>query len=221
MREVIVNDFPKSSLAEELKTVKTNLKFSSVTKKNQVILLTSSISGEGKSFIASNLAASYANSKEKVLLIDCDLRLGRQQRIFELDNDIGLSNLLVSENGLDNIKDYIQKTNINNLSVLIAGTVPPNPTVLLESPKMERLLEILRDMYDVIILDSVPVVGFTDSLLLSKLVDTTLIVVKAKKTTREMLENTKESLNMVGANISGVILNNAKKNKNKYYGGYY
>lgn len=221
MREVIVNDFPKSSLAEELKTVKTNLKFSSVTKKNQVILLTSSISGEGKSFIASNLAASYANSKEKVLLIDCDLRLGRQQRIFELDNDIGLSNLLVSESGLDNIKDYIQKTNINNLSVLIAGTVPPNPTVLLESPKMERLLEILRDMYDVIILDSVPVVGFTDSLLLSKLVDTTLIVVKAKKTTREMLENTKESLNMVGANISGVILNNAKKNKNKYYGGYY
>lgn len=221
MREVIVNDFPKSSLAEELKTVKTNLKFSSVTKKNQVILLTSSISGEGKSFIASNLAASYANSKEKVLLIDCDLRLGRQQRIFELDNDIGLSNLLVSENGLDNIKDYIQKTNINNLSVLPAGTVPPNPTVLLESPKMERLLEILRDMYDVIILDSVPVIGFTDSLLLSKLVDTTLIVVKAKKTTREMLENTKESLNMVGANIAGVILNNAKKNKNKYYGDYY
>lgn len=221
MLEVIVNNYPKSSLAEDLKAIKTNLKFSSINKKNQVILLTSSVSGEGKSFIAANLAALYANSKEKVLLIDCDLRMGRQHRIFGLDSDMGVSNLLVSEDGLDNINDYIQKSKIKNLDVLPAGTIPPNPTVLLESVKMENLLVTLREKYDVIILDSVPVIGFTDSLLLSKLVDTTLIVAKAKKTTKDMLENTKNSLDMVGANIAGVILNNAKRNKNKYYGRYY
>ena len=109
MKDLIVNDFPKSSVTESIKTIRTNLKFSSVNKKIKTILITSSIPGEGKSFISANLALTYANSKEKTLLIDCDLRKGRQQEIFNITSNqlLGLSNLLIDENWNKNLNKYI------------------------------------------------------------------------------------------------------------------
>lgn len=217
MKEIIVNDYPKSILAEEINTIKTNLKFSSVNNKKQVILITSSIAGEGKSFVAANLATSYANSKEKVLLIDCDLRKGRQHKIFSLDGNNGLSNFLVLETKVNNISKYIKQTEISNLSILPSGTIPPNPIVLLENQKMADMLVSLREEYDVIILDGVPVNMFTDSLLLSKLVDSIFVIARARKTTKEMLLNTKDALNTVNANITGIILNQIPTKKELAY----
>ena len=223
MKELIVSRYPKSSVAEAIKTVRTNLRFSSVNKKIKTILVTSSIAGEGKSFISANLATTFATSKEKVLLIDCDLRRGRQQELFGNGyfSSLELSNLLIDDNWKRNLKKYIQSTEVSNLDIITVGSVPPNPTVLLESKKMEIVIEELRNKYDVIIFDAPPVGGLTDALILSRLADTVLIVAMAKKTTLELLENTKKALENVNAVIAGVILNRVEMKTSKYYKNYY
>lgn len=223
MRELIVNNYPKSSVTEAIKTVRTNLRFSSVGGKIKTVLITSSISGEGKSFVSANLAATYAASGEKVLLIDCDLRRGRQQKLFGIvtSSKLGFSNLLIDDKWKKNLDEYINETEVENLNVLTTGTIPPNPTVLLESKKIEEVVEELKNKYDLIIFDTPPVAGLTDTLVLSRLADTVLIVARSKKVTPETLSNTKESLAKVNANIGGVILNGVDKLDSKYYKSYY
>lgn len=218
VKELIVNNYPKSSITEAIKTVRTNLRFSSVNKKIKTILITSSLMGEGKSFISANLGATFANAKEKVLLIDCDLRRGRQQRMFDKDKtELGLSNLLIDDDWKDNLDTYIQKTEVKRLDVITTGSIPPNPTVLLESKKIEMILDKLKEKYDVIILDSPPVQGLTDALILTRLTDVVLIVASCKKTSIELLENTKQALENVNANIAGVVLNQVEQKESKYY----
>lgn len=223
MKELIVNSYPKSSVTEAIKTIKTNLRFSSISKKIQTIIITSSISSEGKSFISANLAVDYANSNAKVLLIDCDLRKGRQQYLFNIitSSRMGFSNLLIDDNWEKNLSDYIHSSEIKNLDILTTGTIPPNPSILLESEKIEKVIDELRKQYDVIIFDTPPVVGLTDTLILSRLADAVLIVVRARKTTSELLENTKTALENVNANIAGVVLNRVEKYDNKCYDTYY
>lgn len=222
MKELIVNSEPKSSVAEAINKVRTNLRFSSVNQKIKTILITSSMSGEGKSFISANLAAAFANTGENVLIVDCDLRRGRQKKIFGFNNNkVGLSDLLIDEDWLDNIKKYFKKTNVANLTLLPAGSVPPNPSVLLESDKMNSLIKALKRKYDVIIFDTPPVSGLSDSLIMTKFADAVLIVARAKKTNIDLLEETKKSLLNVNANIAGVILNSIALKNNKYYNNYY
>lgn len=221
IKEIIVNDYPKSLVAESIKTIKTNLRFSSVNKKIKTILITSSMSGEGKSFISANLATSFANSEEKVLIIDCDLRKGRQYDIFAPNSKLGLSNMLIDEIWEKNLDKYLQPTKIENLDILTTGEFPPNPTILLESQKIEKVIEKLKTKYDVIIMDTPPVTGLTDTLILSRLADNVLIVARARKTTLELLDNTKKALEKINANLAGVILNRVEKKDNKYYNSYY
>lgn len=221
MKEIIVNDYPKSSITEAIKTIKTNLRFSSVNEKIKTILVTSSTVGEGKSFISANLAASFANSGGKVLIIDCDLRRGRQYDIFEPKSKLGLSNLLIDENWKKNINNYLQTTEIKNLDILTTGEFPPDPTILLESPKMDNVMEELKKQYQIIVLDTPPIIGLTDTLIMSRFADSVLIVARTRKTTLESLENTKKSLEKVNANIAGVILNRVDRKNNKYYNTYY
>lgn len=221
MNEIIFNHYPKSFFAESIRTIKTNLRFSAVNNEITTIIITSSVSGEGKSFIAANLAASFATSNEKVLIIDCDLRKGRQQSIFNLNSEMGLSNLLIDKNWSKDISKYIQSTEIENLSILPAGIFPPDPVLLLESSKLETVMQKLQSQYDKIILDTPPVIGLTDTLILSKFADCTLIVAKAHKTTLELLENTKETLEKAHVKIAGVILNYTEQKTNKYYNNNY
>lgn len=222
MTELLVKDNPKSYFTESIRNIKTNLRFSSVNIKVKTILITSSVAGEGKSFIASNLALEFASSFDKVLLIDCDLRKGRQDRLFFVDTKqgVGLSNLLIDDNWKENIDKYVCSTGNSNLDVLVTGSIPPNPTVLLESQKMEDIIKYLKESYDIVILDAPPVTGLSDSLILSKLVDAVLIVVRSRKTNMELLENTINALKNVGANVAGVILNRIKPVGNKYYKKY-
>lgn len=218
--ELVINSDPKSAISESIRTLRTNLQFSSVDKKIKTILITSSVPGEGKSFIAANLACSFANSGSKVLLVDCDIRKGRQHRIFGFHNKKGLSNLL-----LDNVtkvySEYIHETVINNLSVIFKGMTPPNPSELLNSEKNKQLISVIKDEFDVVIFDGAPITGLPDSLIMSTLVDGVIVVTACKETAITLLENTKKSLQNVNANILGVILNRASSNKNKYYGNYY
>ena len=221
--DLIVASSPKALISEGFRTLRTNLQFSTIDGKLKTIAVVSSMQGEGKSFVSANLACAFAQAGEKVLLVDCDMRRGRLHKIFNMPNDAGYSNLLISDTR--DYDAYIKRTEIKNLSLLTMGSVPPNPAELIASAKNERLLEIFKEKYDIIIYDCVPVTGLTDSLIMSKLVDKTIIVAAAKSTPLELLQNTKKSLLNVGANIAGVVFNRVETEgsvyANKYYGKYY
>lgn len=218
--EIVVDKNPKSSVAEAIRIIRTNLEFSGVDKKVRSILVTSSVPGEGKSFISTNLATAFAQNGSKVLLMDCDMRKGRLHKIFEIENDKGLSNLLL-ENVEVRFNSYIRRTRIENLYLLPKGVVPPNPSELLNSPKTKVLLRTLAEKFDYIILDGTPVNGLTDSLILTKYVDKTVIVTSLNQTKTTELEFTKKSLMSVGADIAGVIVNRTSDIHGSYYGNYY
>ena len=219
--ELLVQKYPKSVVSESIKTLRTNLQFSSVDSELKTILVTSSIPGEGKSFISANLAISFTQTDKEVLIVDCDMRKGRQHRIFKLSNTKGLSNLLIDD--MTNYKDYINKTSIKNLYVITRGTVPPNPSELLNSNKNSELIKILRSKFDIIIFDGVPCNGLPDSIIMSKLVDKVLIVSSESVTPRSVLESTKKQLKNVEAPVAGDVLNNVNRKNSKYgkYYGYY
>lgn len=216
--ELLAQKYPKSVVSESIKTLRTNLQFSSVDEDIKTILITSSIPGEGKSFISANLAISFAQTDKKVLIVDCDMRKGRQHRIFKLSNSKGLSNLLIDD--MTNYKDYINKTSVDGVSVITRGTVPPNPSELLNSKKNADLLRVLKAKYDVIIYDGVPCNGLPDSIIMSKLVDKVLIVSSDSMTPKSVLESTKKQLESVNAPVAGDVLNNVNR-KNSTYGKYY
>lgn len=216
--ELLAQKYPKSVVSESIKTLRTNLQFSSVDEDIKTILITSSIPGEGKSFISANLAISFAQTDKKVLIVDCDMRKGRQHRIFKLSNSKGLSNLLIDD--MTNLKDYINKTSVPGVHVITRGTVPPNPSELLNSKKNSDLLRVLKAKYDVIIYDGVPCNGLPDSIIMSKLVDKVLIVSSDSMTPKSVLESTKKQLESVNAPIAGDVLNNVNR-KNSTYGKYY
>lgn len=218
--ELIINSDPKSAMSESIRTLRTNLQFASVDKKIKTILVTSSVPGEGKSFIAANLACAFANSGSRVLLVDCDIRKGRQHRIFGSHNKKGLSNLLLDD--VRNVySEYVNETVIKNLSVIYKGMTPPNPSELLNSDKNKQLISILKDNFDVVIFDGAPIVGIPDSLIMGTLVDGVIVVTACKETSISVLEDAKRNLQNVNANILGVVLNRASGKNNKYYGSYY
>lgn len=218
--ELIVANNPKSGVAEAIKTIRTNLLFSSIDEPVKSILMTSSMSGEGKSFISANLAVAFAQAGVKVLIVDCDLRRGRQHKIFNIDNEQGLSNLLLDD--VDkNYKKYIKKTRYENIYVLPMGIVPPNPSELLASAKNKQLDKILKQKFDLVIYDGVPVGGLTDSIIMADLVDKIVIVSAYKITPVEFLANTNKALEKFKDKIAGVILNKFPSSKDHYYSKYY
>ena len=219
-QELIVHNDPKSPISEGLRTIRTNLQFSNIDGNMKKIMLTSSMPGEGKSFTSANIATAFAQDGNKVLMIDCDMRKGRLHKIFEISNSKGLSNLLI-DNIEKNYKKYIKKTNVENLSILPSGMVPPNPSELLNSEANKKLIELLEKEYDYIIFDCVPINGLPDSLIMANLVDKVLIVCAANTTPTDLIQKTKASLENVEANIAGIIINKTKASYNKYYVHYY
>ena len=217
--ELIVEKKPKSTISEDIRTIRTNLEFSLVDDA-KTIMITSSVPGEGKSFISSNLAAAFAQNNKKVLLIDCDMRLGRTHKIFEISNKKGLSNLILKLDDDTAYEEYIQKTDVKNLFVIPRGMVPPNPSELLSSKRFVKIIKDLEKVFDQIILDSVPVNGLSDALVISKVADKVLIISRYSKTDITDLESTKRALENVGAKIAGVVINSVPKARSKY-GNYY
>ena len=209
---------PNALTSESIRTLRTNLQFASVDKEIKTILLTSTLPGEGKSFIAANLAVSFAQAGKLVLLVDCDLRKGRQHKIFGIPNQKGLSNLLIGDFG--KVKDYIHKTKIKGLSVITRGACPPNPSELLNSKKNSVFIGKVRDWYDVVIFDGAPCSGLSDSLILSSFVDGVVMVTSENTTPKSELNNSRKSINAVGGNIVGGVINNMN-NKGSSYGKYY
>ena len=214
---IILAQYWKS--AESIKILRTNLQFSNVDGNLKTIMVTSSVPGEGKSFTSSNLAVAFAQLNMKVLIVDCDMRRGTQHKQFRISNANGLSDLLI-DNTYEYAK-YIKPTGIDNLYIVTSGTVPPNPSELLNSKNFERFVEAAKEVYDIVVFDMPPVTVVPDATIVATKVDKTVIVSRVKVTPMEELEKTKKTLEAVNANIAGVVVNGVKTSTKKYYGKYY
>ena len=185
----------------------------------KTILVTSSDKNEGKTTTVSNLAVSFANLNKKVLLIDCDLRNASIHKMFRLNNIYGLTDILAKDRAVDKC---IQETELENLYVLTAGAIPPNPAEILSSEKMKNLIEDLKNIYDYIFIDTPPIGLVTDAGVLSSFIDGVVLVVKSESVEKKYLEETKKKLDAVDARILGAILNSYKSEQKDYkYYSYY
>lgn len=223
-KELIVKEDPKSPISEIFRTLRTNIQFTNTKNKLQSLLVTSTIAGEGKSWISANLAATFAQAGKKVIILDADMRKGRQYRIFDVSPRPGLSNYLsgVTENDKEvDLADYVQETEIENLFVIPAGNVPPNPSELLVSESMLHLLEKLKEICDIVIIDGPPTQLVTDSLILARIADSTVIIAEGNKTKKESLRRIVANIQKVGGKIAGVVLNKMKISSKKYEQTYY
>lgn len=217
--DVISHNNPKSIIAESVKILRTNLQFSNADGEVKTVMITSSISGEGKSFISSNLAVAFAALNMKVLLIDCDMRRGVQYKTFALDNANGLSDLLIDSKS--NYEKYFKPTTVDNLYVITSGTIAPNPSELLSSKSFENFILKVREKFDMIIFDLPPVTLVPDASIVASKVDKTVIVARVNVTPMDELEKTVKMLKNVGASTVGVVVNGVKTSGKKYYGKYY
>lgn len=220
--DLVINVNPKSIFSEAIKTIRTNLAFSMIDKEMKTILLTSPQSGDGKSFITANLAVAYAQEDKKVLVVDCDLRKGRQHEIFEVMNltSGGYSNLILNYKEDTKLDKYIVSTSNKNIDLLPTGPTPPNPVELLASENNKKLIAKLREKYDIILLDCPPVLGLSDTMIMTKYSDANLIVVSSRKTKVENLDKAKKVFTQANAKITGVIINRASVKDNTYYSYY-
>ena len=223
-KELIVKEEPKSPISEIFRTLRTNIQFMNTKNKLKSLLVTSTIAGEGKSWISANLAATFAQAGKKVIILDADMRKGRQYRIFDVSPRPGLSNYLsgVTENDKEvDLADYVQETEIENLFVIPAGNVPPNPSELLVSESMIHLLESLKNICDIVIIDGPPTQLVTDSLILARIADSTVIIAEGNKTKKESLRRIVDNIQKVGGKIAGVVLNKVKLSAKNYEQSYY
>ena len=225
-KELITHRNPKSPIAEVFKTLRTNLQFMNSKKQLKTILITSTMPGEGKSWIAGNLAIAFAQTGKKVLLIDADMRKGRQHKLFNIDNDIGLSNYLsgMDETGKGikaDILKHIKTTEIEDLYIITSGNIPSNPSELLASEATIDMIDKIEELFDYVIFDGTPCLLVSDALIISRLVDTTIIVTEQNKTKKDNLEKVQKLIENVGGNIAGVVLNKVPVNAKKYMSSYY
>lgn len=221
--ELIAHLDAKSPISETFRTLRTNIQFINNKNELKIILVTSTLPKEGKSFISANLAITFAQMGKKVILVDADMRKGRQNVIFKVAQKPGLSNYLLSvnANSKTNISNYVQNTQVDGLSLLPAGDIPPNPSELLVSETMINTVETLRNEYDIVVLDGPPTELVTDSLILTRIVDSTIIVTACKETKKGNLHRIIKNIQNVGGKISGIVVNKMNVSKKKYMQKYY
>lgn len=216
---VVQND-PKSPISEAYRTLRTNIKFSSLDKPIKTLLITSPIPEAGKSSTSINLALTMAQDKYKVILVDSDLRKPVIHKIFKQDNKTGLTNILVEDKKIKEVMRKVADVD-PNLYFIPSGPIPPNPSELLGSNRMKELLKELQEQADFIIFDSPPVIAVTDALVLATQVDGVVLVLDFGEVTRDAAKQTKELLEKVKANILGVVLNKIDMEKEGQYYPYY
>ena len=217
-RRLIVHEDAKSPIAEAYRTLRTNIQFSKTDGQLKTILFTSSGPGEGKSTTIANTAVALAQSGKRVILMDCDLRKPVQHKIFGKRNR-GITNILVEDDCPD---DYLQDTEVDNLRLLTSGPIPPNPSEILCSRKMQELMDYLKNQVDYLIIDAPPVIAVTDACVLASKVDGVTLVVDSGTVRPEMTQKAKELLVKANGHLLGVILNRVEiEEEHAYYYYYY
>jgi capsular exopolysaccharide synthesis family protein len=223
-RRLITYEDPKSPISESYRSLRTNISYASThDKKIKSLLITSSQPGEGKSTTAANLAIAFAQLRKKTLLVDADLRKPVQHNVFSFPRGPGLSEYIIGE--VIELNSIIHTTKIENLSILTAGGLPPNPSELLGSDAMSTLVDQLESEWDIVIFDSPPIVAVTDASMISGELDAIALVVKAGQTERSAVDRALDTIKNVKAPLIGAILNGASQSslggKYAYYYSYY
>ncbi len=210
---------PSSPISEQFRTIRTNIQFSMIGEELKTIMFTSSGPWEGKSTVSSNIAVLFASQGKKVLYVDCDMRKPTVHRTFNLPNLMGLTNLLT-----DKSIDYsacIQHVESANLFVMTSGPKPPNPSELLNSNRMNEVIEELSTIFDLVIFDLPPVVTVTDAQVMATKTDGVVVVVRRGIADRGNVFKAKELLDNVNANVLGAVFNGAEEKSDRAYTGYY
>lgn len=209
---IFIEQNTKSVYSESIKKLRVNVKYSSIDNKNKIILITSTEKGEGKSTIATNLSVDLSKNNEKTLIIDCDLRRPTIHKHFNISGSEGLTDCLAYNK---NVESVIRKYN-ENLDILPAGNIPPNPVELVSSLKLEKMLKELKEKYDYIIIDTTPLEIVADAQILSSKVDGTIIVTRQGKTNKYRLLECKKCVEQVGGKIIGITINRYKMSEKIY-----
>lgn len=216
-RLLAANESAKSPFAEAFRMLRTNIQYAKVDREIKTVMITSSLAGEGKSSSASNTALALAKTGKRVVVLDCDLRRPVQHLLFGR-TAIGLTNVLLGE---VSIAEAIQETDIENLRLLASGAIPPNPSELLNSVKMNEVLHYLRGQADYIIVDTPPVLPVTDACVLAPRIDAVILVLGYGIVKLDVAREAKSALEKVQANIIGVTVNRVPLDEEHYYYGYY
>lgn len=206
---------PSSIIAEQFRTIRTNIQFSMVDENLKTLVITSAGPGAGKSTIAANLAVTFASQGKKVLLVDADMRKPTVHKTFRLPNHDGLTTLL-TENDMQ-INDIIHRAPSEGLFIITSGVIPPNPSELLASKRMERLMNELEQNFDLIIFDMPPVIAVTDAQVMASKADGTIFVIPKGSTNKDMVLKSKDLLDKVHANVIGAIFNRVELSGDNYY----
>ncbi len=217
---LVVDKFPQSQIAEAFRVIRTNLSYFAPKVKSKVLLVTSSVAGEGKTFCAVNIATTLAKAKKKVILVDLDLHKPKQANAFNLHNDVGLTSYIV---GKANINQIIKDTAIENLQIILTGPRTPNASELIVDPMMEQLIEQLKNLYEYIIIDTPPVGLLSDALVFMKHADLNIYVLKAGYSKRDFVEIAHQITEKNDIKHLSFVLNNvnSKNIPAGYGGGYY
>lgn len=192
-----------SSIAEQYRILRSNIKFSTKQLLFKTMMVTSSVGGEGKSTTAANLAIIFAETGQKILLVDCDMRRPTVDKTFQLSNFLGLSNVLIDHSL--RLEEVIKYSGVPNLDILPSGEVPPDPSAMLSSERFNRMLDRLKNMYDLIILDTPPVLLVSDAQILSSKTDGVLMVARKDSSKKADFLAAKEQLMRAEANILGAV----------------
>ena len=214
-RRRILSDKSSFYVQEAYKTLRTNIRFSLSTGNNKKFCITSSLASEGKSITILNLAISFAQSGQKVLLIDADLRRPNQAKLLIEKSSPGLSNILA---GLNNVEECIRKEVYPNLDMIFSGEIPPNPSELLGSPRMKQLIKSVEGRYDYILVDTPPVDIVSDACILGNILDGVLYLVRMNQTEKEAVAIGLHQLELSGAKLMGFVLNGTEPESIGHYG---
>lgn len=209
----VMEKAPKSIDAEAYRSLRSNIEYSSFDDEYRVIVVTSSVPGEGKSTTAGNLAIALAQSGNSVLLVDCDMRKPSIHKKFKISNAAGTAELLLRKKSFEEVaNDYNE-----NLTIITAGKIPPNPSEMLASRAMTAFIEEMKKEFKYIILDTPPLQAVTDAQVLSTKADGVLLVIRAGSTKREMVLNSVDLIKKVQGKVIGTVLNGVENKKNNYY----
>ncbi len=214
LTQLIVQQDSYTNVSEQFRTIRTNIQYSIINKGIKSIVITSARQGAGKSFAAANLAVTLASEKKRILLVDADFRRPAIHNIFKTSNNIGLCALLNDESL--SVKNAVQYNRTHNLYILTSGSVPSNPSELLNSGRMDAILKELKNEFDFIIFDMPPVLAVTDAQIVAGKVDGTIFIIPKGLVAEEDVLKAKELLAIVNATIIGAIINKVEKTKKSY-----
>lgn len=218
-QSLITLNEPHSIASESYKMMRTNLNYMNIDKVNQVILFTSTTSEEGKTTTICNAAITYAQANHRVLLVEADLRKARIHELFAIPQTPGLTNILADKKDLKAAIQQVEE--IPNLDILTAGPLPPNPSEILASHAFEQFILSAREQYDVILIDSPPILSLSDAAIITRVTDGVVLILATNETKKEGATLAKKALEKVNANLLGVVLTKAKLKKDTAYYYYY